>query len=122
MRELVARVAALLRRVDRAGELASRRPTELGGLRIDPAARRVWRDEDEVRLTPTEFDLLACLAAEPGTVVTRERLLAEVWGWPGASGTRTVDSHVKGLRAKIGADRIRTVHGVGYSLEQGEAG
>jgi DNA-binding response OmpR family regulator len=121
MRELVARVAALLRRVDRAGELAGRRPIELGGLRLDPAARRVWRDDVEVRLTPTEFDLLACLAAEPGTVVTRERLLAEVWGWPGASGTRTVDSHVKGLRAKIGADRIRTVHGVGYSLENGDA-
>ena len=49
--------------------------------------------------------------------MTREQLLAEVWGWPGASGTRTVDSHVKGLRAKIGADLIRTVHGVGYSLE-----
>ena len=97
----------------------SRRPIEVGGLRVDPAARRVWRDEVEVRLTPTEFDLLACLAAEPGTVVTRERLLAEVWGWPGGSGTRTVDSHVKGLRAKIGADRVRTVHGVGYSLEAG---
>jgi DNA-binding response OmpR family regulator len=122
MRELVARVAALLRRVDRAGELAGRRPIELGGLRVDAAARRVWRDDVEVRLTPTEFDLLACLAAEPGTVVTRERLLAEVWGWPGASGTRTVDSHVKGLRANIGADRIRTVHGVGYSLEEGDAG
>ena len=45
--------------------------------------------------------------------------MAEVWGWPGASGTRTVDSHVKGLRAKVGADRIRTVHGVGYAFETG---
>ena len=119
MRELVARVAALLRRVERAAELTGRRALEAGDLRLDPRARRVWRGEAEVRLTPTEFDLLACLAAEPGTVVTRERLLAEVWGWPGASGTRTVDSHVKGLRAKIGADRIRTVHGVGYALEDG---
>ncbi|UMG91935.1 response regulator [Nocardioides sp. TF02-7] len=117
MRELTARVAALLRRVERAAELAGRRPIEVGGLRIDNAARRVWRDGEEVRLTPTEFDLLACLAADPGAVVTRERLLADVWGWPGASGTRTVDSHVKGLRAKIGADRVRTVHGVGYALE-----
>ena len=89
MRELVARVAALLRRVDRAGELAGRRPIELGGLRIDPAARRVWRDETEVRLTPTEFDLLLCLAGNPGVVLTRESLYAEVWGWSGASGTRT---------------------------------
>ena len=117
MRELVARVAALLRRVERAAELTSRRPIEVGDLRVDTAARRVWVAATEVRLTPTEFDLLACLAAEPGTVVTRERLLAEVWGWPGGSGTRTVDSHVKGLRSKIGTDRVRTVHGVGYSLE-----
>ena len=91
-----------------------------GGLRMDPAARRVWVDGDEVRLTPTEFDLLVCLAADPGAVVTRERLLAEVWGWNDASGTRTVDSHVKGLRAKIGSERVRTVHGVGYALEAGE--
>ncbi len=123
MRELVARVAALLRRVDRAAELVAERvdrtPLELGDLRVDVAARRVWRAGDEVRLTPTEFDLLLCLAAAPGSVVTRDRLMADVWGWPGASGTRTVDSHVKGLRAKVGGDRIRTVHGVGYALETG---
>jgi DNA-binding response OmpR family regulator len=120
MRELVARVGALLRRVDRAAELAARPTTsELGGLRIDAAARRVWVAESEVHLTPTEFDLLLCLAASPGVVLTRENLYAEVWGWPGASGTRTVDSHVKALRSKIGADRVRTVHGVGYALEPG---
>ena len=117
LRERVARVAALLRRVERAGELLGRRALELGDLRVDPAARRVWRRDEEVRLTPTEFGLLVCLAARPGTVVTRERLLADVWDWPGASGTRTVDSHVKGLRAKLGGDLIRTVHGVGYALE-----
>ncbi|MCR6030282.1 response regulator [Nocardioides sp. zg-579] len=122
MKELVARVAALLRRVDRATELVGRRALELGDLRVDPPARRVWRGEEEVRLTPTEFDLLLCLAASPGAVVTRERLMAEVWGWAGASSTRTVDSHVKGLRAKIGADRVRTVHGVGYALEIPGAG
>ncbi len=121
MRELVARIAALLRRVERAGEVAARRALELGELRVDPGARRVWRGDDEVRLTPTEFDLLLCLAASPGDVVPRERLLADVWGWPGGSGTRTVDSHVKGLRAKIGTGRIRTVHGVGYALETGDA-
>jgi len=119
MRELVARVAALLRRVDRAAQLARTGPADLGDLRVDAAARRVWAGGNEVHLTPTEFDLLLCLADEPGTVLTRERLLAEVWGWPGASGTRTVDSHVKALRAKIGADRVRTVHGVGYALETG---
>jgi len=117
MRELVARVAALLRRVERAAELAGSPVTDLGGLRIDAGARRVWAGDDEVHLTPTEFDLLLCLAASPGVVLTRERLLSEVWDWPGASGTRTVDSHVKALRAKIGAERVRTVHGVGYALE-----
>jgi DNA-binding response OmpR family regulator len=119
MRELVARVGALLRRVARAAELAGSRPLDLGDLRVDAAARRVWLGEEEVRLTPTELDLLLCLAETPGVVVSRDRLMAEVWDWPGASGTRTVDSHVKGLRAKVGADRIRTVHGVGYALETG---
>ncbi|WP_432939250.1 response regulator transcription factor [Kribbella sp. CA-253562] len=119
MRELVARVGALLRRVERAAELANRSDTDLGDLRVDAAARRVWADGNEVHLTPTEFDLLVCLAGSPGAVLTRENLYAEVWGWPGASGTRTVDSHVKALRAKIGADRIRTVHGIGYALEPG---
>lgn len=122
MRELVARVGALLRRVERAGEIVGRRPLEVGDLRVDGAARRVWAAGAEVRLTRTEFDLVHCLASTPGEVVTRERLLAEVWDWPGASGTRTVDSHVKGLRAKIGPDRIRTVHGIGYALETGSAG
>src|SRR3954467_6173852 len=115
MRELLARVAALLRRVDRATELAQGQPVALGDLRVDVEARRVWRGDDEVRLTPTEFDLLVCLAAQPGAVVSRERLMSEVWGWPEASGTRTLDSHVKGLRAKVGTDRIRTAHGVGYA-------
>lgn len=119
MRELVARVGALLRRVDRAVQLAGRDDVDLGDLRIDAGARRVWSGTDEVHLTPTEFDLLLFLAASPGVVLTRERLLSEVWGWSAASGTRTVDSHVKALRAKIGADRVRTVHGVGYALEAG---
>ena len=71
----------------------------------------------EAQLTPTEFDLLVHLAERPRAVLPRERLLADVWGWADASGTRTVDSHIKGLRRKLGADLIRTVHGVGYALE-----
>lgn len=120
MRELVARVAALLRRVERAAELAAAGVPDLGDLRVDASSRRVWVTDAEVRLTPTEFDLLVCLAAHPGAVLTRDHLYAEVWGWSDASGTRTVDSHVKALRAKIGADRLRTVHGVGYALEPGD--
>ena len=121
MRELVARVAALLRRVERAAELASRPAAVLtvGDLRIETGTRRARLAGEAVHLTPTEFDLLVCLAGAPGQVLTRERLLADVWDWPAASGTRTVDSHVKALRAKIGAGRVRTVHGVGYALEPG---
>ena len=122
MRELVARIRALLRRVERAAaatEAPVASTVTVNGLRIDGAQRRVWSREDEVHLTPTEFDLLACLAARPGTVLSRETLLAEVWGWADASGTRTVDSHVKSLRRKLGAGLLRTVHGVGYALEGG---
>jgi DNA-binding response OmpR family regulator len=122
MRELVARVSALLRRVERAEQLlrqAPPNPVTVGAVRLDPGARRVWLGDDEVHLTPTEFDLLQTLAAAPGQVLSRERLLAEVWGWDGGAGaTRTVDSHVKALRTKIGAERVRTVHGVGYALEE----
>ena len=122
LRELVARVRVLLRRVERAADLARRTPAvALGDLSIDRAARRVVRRGEPVHLTPTEFDLLACLAEQPGTVLSREHLLAEVWGWADPvgvrGGTRTVDSHVRSLRAKLGADLLRTVHGVGYALE-----
>ena len=119
MRELVARVRVLLRRVDRAADLASRGPATLtvGSVDIDPAGRRVAVRGVDVHLTPTEFDLLVCLATSPGTVRTREQLLAEVWDWPDAAGTRTVDSHVRSLRGKLGAGLVRTVHGVGYALE-----
>jgi DNA-binding response OmpR family regulator len=120
VRELAARVHALLRRMDRA-VAASRDepppPITIGDLEINPAERRVRIGGTEIHLTPTEFDLLAHLAGRPRTVLPRERLLAEVWGWADASGTRTVDSHIKALRRKLGADVIRTVHGVGYSLE-----
>jgi DNA-binding response OmpR family regulator len=121
MRELVARVNALVRRVDRARTLARApddgAPLRLGPVAIDRAERRVRRDGSEVHLTPTEFDLLVRLAVSPRTVLTRERLLADVWDWADASGTRTVDSHVKALRRKLGPGLIRTVHGVGYSAE-----
>jgi DNA-binding response OmpR family regulator len=114
MRELTARVHALVRRATRNAAPGSMR---LGDLEINLAERRVLRAGVEAHLTPTEFDLLVHLAGKPRTVLPRERLLADVWGWADASGTRTVDSHIKGLRRKLGADLIRTVHGVGYALE-----
>ncbi|MDQ3406454.1 MAG: response regulator transcription factor [Actinomycetota bacterium] len=118
IRELAARVHALLRRVDRAGQADSAATVlTVGDLEVDPVERRVRRAGVEAHLTPIEFDLLAHLAARPRAVQPRERLLAEIWGWGDAAGTRTVDSHVKSLRRKLGADLIRTVHGVGYALE-----
>ena len=126
MRELVARVNGLVRRVERARALVGTPTAEAGSLKfavaggeleVDRAQRRVRRAGTEVHLTPTEFDLLVCLAGSPRTVLTREKLLEEVWDWADASGTRTVDSHVKALRRKLGADLVRTVHGVGYAFE-----
>ncbi|MBU4215555.1 MAG: response regulator transcription factor [Actinobacteria bacterium] len=124
MRELVARTKALLRRTERAAkaaELAAASSPEpaltVGDVVLDHAQRRVHRNGEEIHLTPTEFDLLGALAATPRTVLTRERLLEQVWDWVDASGTRTVDSHVKALRRKLGPDLIRTVHGVGYAFE-----
>ncbi|WP_037913104.1 response regulator transcription factor [Actinacidiphila yeochonensis] len=120
MRELAARVHVLLRRVERAASAAvgtRGASIHLGDLEIDHAQRRVRVAGGDVHLTPTEFELLVCLAQQPRAVLSREQLLAEVWDWTDASGTRTVDSHVKALRRKIGAERIRTVHGVGYALE-----
>ncbi|NJC68930.1 response regulator transcription factor [Planosporangium thailandense] len=119
MRELAARVHALLRRMDKLAGTANHQPAAItvGDLEINRAERRVRRAGVEAHLTPIEFDLLVHLASRPRTVLPRERLLAEVWGWSDASGTRTVDSHIKALRRKLGPDLIRTVHGVGYALE-----
>ncbi|MBW0273494.1 two-component system response regulator [Nocardia sp. MH4] len=116
MRVLAARVHALLRRVDRAAERGES-AIVVGDLRIDLDERRVWRGATEAKLTPLEFDLLARLAQRPRAVLARERLLEDIWDWSDASGTRAVDSHIKALRRKLGADLIRTVHGVGYALD-----
>ncbi|MFI6045057.1 response regulator [Nocardia sp. NPDC051321] len=116
LRVLTARVHALLRRVDRAADRDGD-TIIVGDLRIDVDQRRVWRADIEAQLTPLEFDLLTRLARRPRVVLARERLLEEVWDWADAAGTRAVDSHVKALRRKLGADLIRTVHGVGYALE-----
>ena len=115
-RELVARVRALLRRVERAPEPAGD-VIRLGALVVDAASRRVTRDGREVHLTPTEFDLLHRLAQTPHTVFGRRGLLEQGWGYRVGAGERTVDSHVRSIRRKLGPDVIRTVHGIGYSLD-----
>ncbi|MEV4888071.1 response regulator transcription factor [Nonomuraea sp. NPDC055795] len=117
MRELVARIHALLRRVERAAQLAAEDTViRVGEVEIDTAARRVFVGGQEAQLTRTEFDLLRRLAERPGQVFERDRLLSDVWGFSEAAATRTVDSHVRALRRKLGPDVVRTVHGVGYAL------
>lgn len=120
MREVVARVHALLRRVERAVELASTsdgdRLLVRGDLVLDLGARRCSVAGEAVHLTPTELDL-HLLASAPGVVQRREQLSVRLFGWEESYGSRTLDSHVKALRAKVGPHRIRTAHGVGYAFE-----
>jgi DNA-binding response OmpR family regulator len=115
-RELVARVRALLRRADRPAPVNGD-PIRLGTLVIDPATRIVTLEGRNVHLTATEFDLLHRLAQTPHVVYARRRLLSEVWGYRAGAGERTVDSHVRAIRRKLGQSVIRTAHGIGYALD-----
>lgn len=117
VRELVARVKAILRRVN--GSLDERRTGSLthGALTIDHDRHVVTVREEEIKLAPKEFDLLWALLAERGKVMSRERLLEQVWGYTFAGDTRTVDVHVRQVRRKLGeACPIVTVWGVGYKV------
>jgi DNA-binding response OmpR family regulator len=117
-RELAARVAALLRRAERAAtSTTDDKALRVGDVVLDPRSRRVEKGGDFVHLTPTEFELVHYLAVRPSRVATREELLEQVWGYEIPSGGRTVDSHVRSIRRKLGAEIIRTVHGVGYAVE-----
>ena len=115
-REVALRIKAVLRRATGPGEAA--RVLEVGTLRLDVAGHRLYVDGAEVALTATEFRLLERLLASPGRVLTRSTLLADAWGYSSDVDSRTVDTHVRRLRRKLGpeADRIETVIGVGYRL------
>lgn len=116
LRELLARIEAVMRRVRRVG---GPRVVEHGALRIDHTTREVWVSGRSVDLTRKEFDFLSLLAEEPAVVVPRRRVLAEVWDYdtPDVHSSRTVDTHVSSLRAKLGArDWIVTVRGIGFRL------
>jgi DNA-binding response OmpR family regulator len=117
--ELMARVDALLRRSG-AGAAAAE-PFSVGGWQVDAAELRARRDGRDVELTRREVELLALLAREPGRILSRRRLLQEIWGFPEPDRveTRTVDMHVAKLRRKLGAAGdalIETVRGEGYRL------
>jgi DNA-binding response OmpR family regulator len=115
-KELVARVRAVLRRV--AGMPGGGRTLVVGNVRVDPARHEVYVGERSVTLRAKEFELLEAFCRQPGIVLTRDRLLEDVWGFAYPGETRTVDVHVKQLRDKLtGADaKIETVWGVGYKL------
>ena len=118
-RELVARVKALVRRASPSG---LSRALEAGALRVDVDAREARLHDQRLDLTPREFDLLAFLVRHPGRVLSRDELLRKVWGYDYVGETRTVDVHVRRLRAKLGdaADRIETVLGSGYKFVSDE--
>ena len=114
LRELIARIRAVTRRSAgraRAGLIAA------GPLRVDERARQVHVDGEEVELTPKEFELLLALARDPGVVVSRRRLLEDVWQTTWYGSTKTIDVHVAALRRKLGdPSLIETVRGVGFRL------
>jgi two-component system phosphate regulon response regulator PhoB len=120
VRELVLRLKAVLRRGPRAG--ADRAPEPVGPLRVDLDAHRAFVGDEEIVLTPLEFRLLTTLMARVGRVQSREQLLSDVWEMSSELETRTVDTHVKRLREKLGVarDLLETVRGIGYRLVRPE--
>jgi two-component system phosphate regulon response regulator PhoB len=120
VRELVLRVRAILRRGG-AAETDQERE-QVGPIRVDPAAHRAYVDGEEIALTALEFKLLTTFMSRLGRVQTRESLLQDVWGVSSDLQTRTVDTHVKRLREKLGTGRdlIETVRGIGYRMVEPE--
>jgi DNA-binding response OmpR family regulator len=118
LRELVARMRAVTRRTTARPAEQPAEDQQLGSLRLDRKARRVFVGQEEIQLTPKEYDLLVLLADNPGAVLTREQLIAEVWDSNWFGSTRTLDVHVGALRKKLaGAVEVHTVRGVGFRFE-----
>jgi len=116
VRELLLRVEAVLRRL--VEDVSTDSILIAGGIRIDPARHEVTAGGESVILTPLEFRLLQTLLERPGRIQTRETLLSDVWGIDAEIETRTVDTHIKRLRQKLGpsGESIETIRGVGYRL------
>jgi DNA-binding response OmpR family regulator len=113
---LVARIRAVVRRMSRAAVPAASAGDVFGDLEVDRDALEVRLKGRPVELTPTELRLLLCFVDSPGTVLTRDVLLEQVWDYQWGGDSRVVDVHVQRLRAKIGQDLIETVRGFGYKL------
>jgi DNA-binding response OmpR family regulator len=111
--ELLARIDVVLRRYKKCDMVL-----ETGGLKIDTASMRVWRGEEEVSLTKTEYDLLLLFARNPGRAMYRETIYERVWGGDYPFGSKAVDLHVQRLRKKVGWETmLQAVNRVGYRLE-----
>ncbi len=121
MMELVARVRALMRRAE--AEAEPEPAYTMGGLTLDPAKHTVTANGESVSLTLKEFELLRLLMRSRDTVLTRDRLLNEIWGYAFDGESRTVDVHIRSLRQKLGqaGSCIETVRGVGYRFRENEA-
>jgi DNA-binding response OmpR family regulator len=115
MRELLARVTAIWRRAHTAPERADF--YEDGELRIDEKSFRVYRHGTEVKLARKEFELLWLLVRNRSSVISRDRILSEIWQMSDEVETRTIDAHIRNLRKKIGSERISTVVGFGYRYD-----
>ena len=115
VRELVARVAAVWRRTRPPGDDATE--YQDAELKIDEKAFRVFRFGKEIKLARKEFELLWLLVQHRGSVVSRDRILSEVWQMSDEIETRTVDAHIRNIRKKIGAERISTIVGFGYRYD-----
>jgi len=121
VREVVARVKAVFRRIDTAARAADDDVMTIGDLRIDLAARAVRLAGTPIELSALDFDLLAALAASPGRVLSRAQLLEKVWGYDFYGDERVVDVHIRTMRKALGDDPldptyIATVRGVGYKF------
>lgn len=117
-REVVARVRAILRRAG--GTLKASRVLESGVLRLDPDRHTVRVSDETVEMTPTEFEILRVLMENPDHAFTRGELVEKALGYEYEGMERTLDSHIKNLRKKIGSDHIETVFGVGYRFRETE--
>lgn len=119
MMELVARVRALLRRTETS---ESRSEYKVGRLTVIPEAHKVLVDGEAVQLTKKEYDIILLLLKSGESVVTRERLLSEVWGYAFEGESRTVDVHIRTLRQKLGpaGNYVETIRGVGYCIHSTE--
>lgn len=118
-RELILRVKAILKRISAAGD-EKKEVIHSNGMTIDVPKHQVFINDEPVDLTATEFKLLLTLVERKGRVQTREMLLETVWGYDYPGFTRTVDTHIRRLRSKLGqwGDRIETVRGVGYRIRE----